>query len=178
PELSHQCNAFRLVGAAFLLKDRPQEGEGHAPVRDAKHHDIQWRLSQVPVSAVHCYDPGGGHSQEPHDKACHLCIRQLKEPKKTLHSLVVRLSLSTSHEDIGYLREVDGSNFNQGDDEASQKVDACSIPRYILVKRALQEAHVGHCARVLSRNVWRQILIRIAAQWPFMQFQRSFFVLY
>src|SRR5207248_7089112 len=144
--------------------------ESHAAIDNADDHDIQRRLSQVPVGAIHGDDPRRWNSQETHDEASHLRIRKLEETEESLHSFVVRLSLGTSHKDIGYLREVDGSNFNQGDDEASQKVDACSIPRYILVKRALQEAHVGHCARVLSRNVWRQILIRIAAQWPFMQF--------
>jgi hypothetical protein len=118
-------------------------------------NDIQWRLSQVPVGAVKGHDPRRADSEQSHDKAGHLCIRHLKESKETLRSFVVRLSFGASHEDISYLREVDCTNLNQGDDKASQKVDACSIPRYILVKRALQEAHVGHCARVLSSFIWR-----------------------
>jgi hypothetical protein len=54
----------------------------------------------------------------------------------------VRLWFGTPQKDFGDLCQVDGSDFNQGNDKSSQKVDAYSIPRYILVKRALQSAIV------------------------------------
>jgi hypothetical protein len=90
----------------------------------------------------------------------------------------MRVLFGTPLHDRRDLHQADGLDLNESNDELRQEVDSSLIPSYIFPKRALQEAHVGHCALVLSRNVWRQILSRIAAQWPFMQFQRSIFVLY
>src|SRR5579885_272487 len=155
PELPNQIDPLCGVRAAFLFQHSPEQRESHATVRDAQHHDIQRRLAKIPISPVHWDDPGRGHSQETHDEARHLRVGHLKEAEETLNSFIVRLSFGAPRKDACDLREVDGSHFYKSDDEASQEVDACSIPRYIVRERALQQAHVGHCAFILSSFIWR-----------------------
>src|SRR5438270_5041593 len=112
------------------------------------------------------------------DQRGDLSKRQIEESQKTLAALVMRISFGSSAHHRSNLYQRDGLDLHDRDDELRQEVDSRFIPSYIFTQRSLQTANVGHCARVLSRNVWRQILVRIAAQLPFMQFQRSFFVLY
>ena len=178
PELSDERNALLLVRTAFLLKNSPEHGESHATVRDANDHDIQRGLAKIPVGAIQCDDPRGRHSQKADDEASDLCIRHRKKAEETLRSLVVRLRFGAPQKDLGHLREVDCSDFDQGNDEASQKVDTRFIPRYIVSQRSLQQANVGHCALHPFKFHLAMNSIRIQARWPFMQFQRSFFVLY
>src|SRR5215210_3159120 len=176
--LLQEGDSLSSVATTFLLQDRPQQRKGHAFPDQTQHQDIQRSFAQVPIGAVNGNDEGRREAEQFNDQSGDLSKRQLEESQESLASLVMRIGFGSSAHHRRDLYQRDSLDLHHRDDELRQKVDSSFIPSYIFTKRSLQTANVGHCAGVLSRNVWRQILLRITAQWPFMQFQRSFFVLY
>src|SRR5256714_4378449 len=136
PELIEQRAPLRSVRAALLFQDHPKEREGCALISNAEHENIQGRLSQVPIGAIHCQHPRRGHSEQLEDKGCHARVREFKEAQEALRSLVMRGGLGAASKDTRHLREVDAFNLNQGDKKLRHKVDARFIPRYIAGKRS------------------------------------------
>ena len=143
-ELFHQRDALARVRAALLRQDRPEQGAGHAAVGDAEHQHVQRRLAQIPVGAIHRDDPRGGHAKQPHDEASQLRVGQIEVAQEALNALVVRGRVRPAREHARHLREVDGLDLDDSDEEACEKVDARLVPSYILRQRPLQEAEVGH----------------------------------
>ena len=110
----------------------PQDGKGRAFVRDPENHHVQGRVTEVPVGAVKRDDPRRAHCDQTRDKDSHLLIGHFKEPEEELNPLIVRLLLGTSGKHSGDFGEVDGSDFDQRHEKLCQKVDAGTIPSYIL----------------------------------------------
>src|SRR5215210_1300613 len=176
--LFQQLDSLRSVGTTFLFQHRPQQRKGHSLEDHAQHEDVQRRSSQIPIGAINGNEERLWDAKQFDNQKSDLGKRHVKESQKSLTSFVMRVLFRPPAHHRRDLDETDGLDLNQGENKLRQKVESGFVPSYILRKRSLQVANVGHCALVLSRNVWRQILARIAARWPFMQCQRSIFVLY
>src|SRR5215210_5943177 len=157
--LLQEGDSLSSVGTTFLLQDRPQQRKGHAFPDQTQHQDIQRSFAQVPIGAVYRNHEGRREAKQFNDQSGDLSKRQIEESQKTLASLVMRIGFGSSAHHRRNLYQRDGLDLNESDDELRQEVDSRFIPSYILSKRSLQGANVGHCACVLSRNVWRQILV-------------------
>src|SRR5947209_6598007 len=144
--LFDQVNALIGVGAAFLLKNRPQQREADASISDAQQQDIQRRLAQVPIGAVNRDDKRRPESHQLNDETSQFSERQLEESQEALNPLVMRCLFGSPAHHTGDLGEVDGLDLNHSYEELGQEVDSSFVPRYILSKRSLQQRLVDHCA--------------------------------
>src|SRR5947209_12247020 len=178
PELVEQSAPLRGRGAALLLNDHPQKREGRPLISNTEQENIQGRLSQVPVGAIHSEYPRRGHSEQLNNEGGHARIREFKEAQEALRPLVMRGGLGAPRKDARHLDEVDALDLDQGDEELGHEVDARFIPRYSAGKRSLQQANVGHRGPPPFKTHREMVLLRIRARWPFMQCQRTIFVLY
>jgi hypothetical protein len=144
-KLFEQIDAFLGRGASLLLKYSPRQRDCYALVNDAKCHHVKRRVAQLPIRSIRGDGPGGRQPDQFDYKESYLSVADLKEPRKSLHSFIVRSSLSAPGESTCYLNKIDGLNLDQRNQELSQEVDARFVPSYIIGKRSLQEADVGHC---------------------------------
>jgi hypothetical protein len=62
-----------------------------------------------------------------------------------LHPFVVGSGLRWPRESKSYLNEINSLDLDERYKELSQEVDAGFVPSYIIGKRSLQKANVGHC---------------------------------
>jgi hypothetical protein len=140
-----QINAFSRVGAAFLFKNAPQKRECYPFIADAERHHIKRSITQVPIGSIKCDNPRRRQSDQLDNKGSNLSVADFKQPQKALHPFVARSGLCSSAESVSHLSEIYGLDLDERDKEFSQEVDACFVPGYIIGKRSLQKANVGHC---------------------------------
>jgi hypothetical protein len=144
-KLFQQIDAFSRVRAALLFKNAPQKRECYAFIADAERHHIKRSRAQVPIGSIKCDDPGGRQCDQLDNKESNLSVADFKQPQKALHPFVARSGLCWSAESVSHLSEVYGLDLDERDKELSQEVDAGFVPGYIIGKRSLQKANVGHC---------------------------------
>src|SRR5215216_617682 len=144
-KLFQQINAFSRVGAAFLFKNAPQKREGYPFIADAERHHIKRSRAQVPIGSIKCDDPRRRQSDQLDNKESNFCIADFKQPQEALHPFIARSGLCSPAESVSHLSEIYGLDLDERDKEFSQEVDAGFVPGYIIGKRSLQKANVGHC---------------------------------
>jgi hypothetical protein len=145
-KLLQKIDTLSRVGAPLLLKDSPQKRECCASIADAKRHDVERRRTQIPIRAIKSDDPGRWQSNKFDYKHSNSRIADFKQPQESLHSLVVGSGLRSTGKSVCHLNEVDCLDLNQRNQELGQEVDTSFVPSYIISKRSLQKANVGHCA--------------------------------
>src|SRR5437588_434082 len=143
--LFQQLDSLRSVGTTLLLQHRPQQRKGHAFADHAQHEDIQRRSSQIPIGAINREDKRSADAQQVDNKKSYLSKRHVKESQEALTSFVVRVLFRPPAHHRRDLYKTDGLDLNQCERKLRQKVDAGFVPSYILRKRSLQVANVGHC---------------------------------
>jgi hypothetical protein len=144
-KLFQQINAFSRRGAAFLFKNAPQKRECYAFIADAEGHHIKRSRAQVPIGSIKCDDPRRRQANQLDNKESNLSVADFKQPEESLHPFVARSGLCSPAESVSHLSEIYGLDLDKRDKEFSQEVDAGFVPGYIIGKRSLQKANVGHC---------------------------------
>ena len=172
-KFTQQSLPLSVVRAASLFKQKPKQRESHAFVADAKREYVDRRRGEAPIGSINTQHPGGGLAQELNDEAGNTRVADVEQTQETLDAFVAGISRSRAAESCGNLSEVDGSNLDQSDEELSQEVDTSFVPGYIISKRSLKRANVGHCAVSFQEHL-EMNLIRIAARWPLCIFKELF----
>src|SRR5947209_17816044 len=142
----HQSYTFVGIRATFLLQNSPEQRETNALKSDPQEQDIQRSLTQVPIGAINGDGKRWPQSNQRNHEASEFGEGQLEKSQEALNPHVMRRLFSSPTHHRRDLDEVDGLDLNQRDEKLSQKVDSSFIPSYILGKRSLQGAKVGHCA--------------------------------
>jgi len=173
-KLFKQLDTFSRVGAPFLFKYAPEQRERYAFIADAKRHDIKRRRAEVPISSIKCDDPRRRQSDQFDNEESNFCIADFKQPKEALHPFVARSGLCWPGESISHLNEINILDLDEGDQELGQEVDAGFVPGYIIGKRSLQKADVGHY--VLSfQDSFRDDLVKDNGTMAFYAFSKIYF---
>jgi hypothetical protein len=144
-KLFQQINALSRRAAAFLFKNAPQKRECYPFIADAERHHIKRSRTQVPIGSIKCDDPRRRQSDQLDNKESNLSVADFKQAEESLHPFVTGSGLCSPAESVSHLSEIYGLDLDERDKELSQEVDAGFIPGYIIGKRSLQKANVGHC---------------------------------
>jgi hypothetical protein len=172
-KFAQQSPPLGVIRAASLFKQNPKQRESNALVADAKREYVDRRRGEAPIGAINTQHPGGGLAQELNYKASNAAVADVKATQETLDTFVAGISRSRATESRSNLSEVDGPDLDESDEELSQEVDTSFVPGYIISKRSLKRANVGHCAISFQEHL-EMNLIRIAARWPLCIFKELF----
>src|SRR5215212_3705260 len=166
-----QIDALSRVRATFLFKDSPKQWECYPLIADAKRHHIKRRVAQIPIRSIQGDGPRGGQPNQFYNKGSNFCIADFKQPKEALHPFVIGSGLRSTRESVSHLNQVYSLDLDERDEEFSQEVDAGFVPSYIIGKRSLQKANVGHC--VLSfQDSFIDVLVKDSGTMAFYAFSK------
>ena len=134
-EALHQGDALGGVGVARLAQDRPEHRQGNAPVGDAEHQEVDVRLAELPVRAVHGQPPGAVADRDEADQqAGQAVVVEVERAEEPLQALVVGIDLGLAAEPGRQLRQVDAAHLEQGQQELGEEGDPRPVPGQVFGK--------------------------------------------
>jgi hypothetical protein len=166
-ETPHQGDALGGVGVAGLAQDGPEHGQGNAPVGDAEHQEVDVRLAELPVRAVHGQPPGSVADRDEADQqAGQAVVVEVERAEKALQALVMGIDLGLAAEPGRQLRQVDAAHLEQGQQELGEEGDPRPMPGQVFgkdgfefVSRVFRE--VGHLAKKVGSLAYYNQLVKL-----------------
>jgi hypothetical protein len=117
--------ALRSIAIACFLEIHLSNGERDAVVGDADHEEVDVYTSELPIGAIHRQ-----HDFLVGDEAQHETSNQILSEvnvEEAFDAPGVALEFRASVECNGDLREVDGTDFEEGDEEAADELHAAGV---------------------------------------------------